>query len=150
MINLTKIRMIAVMLLAIFALSATPALAKNKGRCGGPPYGNAWGYRAKQRQAYYPNYYQNGYAPSTVYYAPRYNNDPYYAPRYSDDYYVDRYGEVRRRPSKTKNIVAGTAIGAVAGALLGGKKGAVIGGAAGAGAGYLIYRKKRNNYERGF
>ncbi|MGH9939299.1 MAG: hypothetical protein ACREAM_23910, partial [Blastocatellia bacterium] len=32
----------------------------------------------------------------------------------------------RRRPSKTKNIAVGTAIGAVGGALIGGRKGALI------------------------
>lgn len=39
------------------------------------------------------------------------------------------------RPSKTKHIAVGTAIGAVGGALLGGKKGALIGAGAGAAAG---------------
>jgi hypothetical protein len=39
------------------------------------------------------------------------------------------------RPSKTKHIAVGTAIGAVGGALLGGKKGALIGAGAGAGTG---------------
>lgn len=46
----------------------------------------------------------------------------------------------RKRPSKTKNIAVGTAVGAVGGALIGGRKGALIGAGAGAGTGYLIYR----------
>ena len=56
----------------------------------------------------------------------------------------------RRRPSKTKNIAVGTAIGAVGGALIGGKKGALIGAGAGAAGGYGVYklkkRKKRRRY----
>jgi uncharacterized protein YcfJ len=52
----------------------------------------------------------------------------------------------RRRPSKTKNIAVGTAIGAVGGALIGGKKGALIGAGAGAAGGYGVYKyKKRKN-----
>ncbi|MEW6733287.1 MAG: YMGG-like glycine zipper-containing protein [Acidobacteriota bacterium] len=51
-----------------------------------------------------------------------------------------------RRPSKTKHIGIGTAIGAIGGALIGGRKGALIGAGAGAGAGYLFYRNKRNKY----
>ncbi|KAF0239998.1 MAG: hypothetical protein FD167_4267, partial [bacterium] len=46
------------------------------------------------------------------------------------------------RPSRTKHIVVGTAIGAVGGAVIGGKKGALIGAGAGAGIGYIIHRKK--------
>ena len=53
------------------------------------------------------------------------------------------------RPSKTKNIAVGTAIGAVGGALIGGKKGALIGAGAGAGTGYVVYRhKKKKHYRR--
>jgi osmotically inducible lipoprotein OsmB len=55
----------------------------------------------------------------------------------------------RRRPSKTKNIAVGTAIGAVGGALIGGKKGALIGAGAGAAGGYGAYKlKKRKNRRR--
>ena len=55
----------------------------------------------------------------------------------------------RRRPSKTKNIAVGTAIGAVGGALIGGKKGALIGAGAGAAGGYGVYKlKKRKNRRR--
>ncbi len=52
-----------------------------------------------------------------------------------------------RRPSKTKNIGVGTAIGAVGGALIGGRKGALIGAGAGAGAGYGVYKYKKNKYK---
>jgi osmotically inducible lipoprotein OsmB len=50
----------------------------------------------------------------------------------------------RRRPSKTKNVAVGTAIGAVGGALIGGKKGALIGAGAGAAGGYGLYKYKKN------
>ena len=53
---------------------------------------------------------------------------------------------IRKRPSKTKNIAVGTAIGAVAGALIGGRKGALIGAGAGAGSGYVYYRHKKKKY----
>ena len=62
----------------------------------------------------------------------------------------DAFGQRRRyrRPSKTKHIAVGTAIGAVGGALIGGRKGALIGAGAGAGTGYVLYKKKkhRRNY----
>lgn len=54
----------------------------------------------------------------------------------------------RRRPSKTKNIAVGTAIGAVGGALIGGRKGALIGAGAGAGGGYLLYKNKKRRARR--
>lgn len=54
----------------------------------------------------------------------------------------------RRRPSKTKNIAVGTAIGAVGGALIGGKKGALIGAGAGAATGYGVYKYKKRKYRR--
>jgi len=54
----------------------------------------------------------------------------------------------RRRPSKTKHIAVGTAVGAVGGALIGGRKGALIGAGAGAGTGYLVYRHKKRKYRR--
>jgi uncharacterized protein YcfJ len=65
----------------------------------------------------------------------------------------DGFGQRRRyrhhRPSKTKHIAVGTAIGAVGGALIGGKKGALIGAGAGAGTGYVVYRhKKKKHYRR--
>jgi osmotically inducible lipoprotein OsmB len=53
-----------------------------------------------------------------------------------------------RRPSKTKHIAVGTAVGAVGGALIGGKKGALIGAGAGAGTGYLLYRHKKKRARR--
>jgi osmotically inducible lipoprotein OsmB len=56
--------------------------------------------------------------------------------------------QVRHRPSKTKNIAVGTAIGAVGGALIGGRKGALIGAGGGAGAGYLFYRHKKHKYNK--
>ena len=60
-----------------------------------------------------------------------------------------RYRYRHHRPSKTKHIAVGTAIGAVGGALIGGKKGALIGAGAGAGTGYLVYRhKKKKHYRR--
>src|SRR5262245_52028984 len=46
----------------------------------------------------------------------------------------------RGRPSMSKHIAVGTAVGAVGGALVGGGKGALLGGGAGAGTGYLVYR----------
>jgi uncharacterized protein YcfJ len=52
------------------------------------------------------------------------------------------------RPSKTKHIAVGTAVGAVGGALIGGKKGALIGAGAGAGTGYLVYRHKKRRHHR--
>lgn len=54
----------------------------------------------------------------------------------------------RKRPSKTKNIAVGTAIGAVGGALIGGRKGALIGAGAGAGTGYVVYKNKKRKYRR--
>ena len=65
----------------------------------------------------------------------------------------DGFGQRRRyryhkRPSKTKNIAVGTAIGAVGGALIGGKKGALIGAGAGAGTGYVVYRHKKKRHHR--
>ena len=54
----------------------------------------------------------------------------------------------RHRPSKTKHIAVGTAIGAVGGALIGGRKGALIGAGAGAGTGYGVYKYKKHKYER--
>lgn len=54
----------------------------------------------------------------------------------------------RKRPSKTKNIAVGTAVGAVGGALIGGRKGALIGAGAGAGTGYMVYRHKKKKYQR--
>ena len=56
---------------------------------------------------------------------------------------------IHGRPSKTKNIAVGTAIGAVGGALIGGRKGALIGAGAGAGTGYMLYRHKKHKYYRG-
>ncbi|HKQ74690.1 MAG TPA: YMGG-like glycine zipper-containing protein [Blastocatellia bacterium] len=53
-----------------------------------------------------------------------------------------------RRPSKTKNIAVGTAIGAIGGALIGGRKGALIGAGAGAGTGYGVYKYKKNKYKK--
>jgi len=53
-----------------------------------------------------------------------------------------------RRPSKTKHIAVGTAVGAVGGALIGGRKGALIGAGAGAGTGYLVYRHKKHRRPR--
>jgi uncharacterized protein YcfJ len=53
-----------------------------------------------------------------------------------------------RRPSKTKNIAVGTAIGAVGGALVGGRKGALIGAGAGAATGYGVYKYKKNKYKK--
>ncbi|HKP86859.1 MAG TPA: YMGG-like glycine zipper-containing protein [Blastocatellia bacterium] len=64
----------------------------------------------------------------------------------------DGFAQRRRyrhhRPSKTKHIAVGTAVGAVGGALLGGKKGALIGAGAGAGTGYLVYRHKKHRHRR--
>jgi uncharacterized protein YcfJ len=61
----------------------------------------------------------------------------------------DAFGQRRhRRPSKTKNIAVGTAIGAVGGALIGGRKGALIGAGAGAGTGYVVYKHKKKKYRR--
>jgi hypothetical protein len=59
-------------------------------------------------------------------------------------------GEHRRRhrPSKTKHLAVGTAVGAVGGALIGGRKGALIGAGAGAGTGYLVYKHKKRKYRR--
>jgi hypothetical protein len=56
--------------------------------------------------------------------------------------------QYRKRPSKTKNIAVGTAIGAVGGALIGGKTGALIGAGGGAGAGYLVYRHKKKKHNK--
>jgi hypothetical protein len=53
-----------------------------------------------------------------------------------------------RRPSKTKHIAVGTAVGAVGGALIGGRKGALIGAGAGAGTGYLVYKHKKRKHRR--
>ena len=58
------------------------------------------------------------------------------------------FAQRRRRPSKTKNIAVGTAIGAVGGALIGGRKGALIGAGAGAGTGYVVYRHKKKKARR--
>jgi len=66
---------------------------------------------------------------------PRYDTN-----RDSRDYDYNR--EYEKRPSKTKNILVGAAIGTVGGAVIGGKKGALIGAGAGAGIGYIIYRNK--------
>jgi len=52
------------------------------------------------------------------------------------------------RPSKTKNIAVGTAIGAIGGALIGGRKGALIGAGAGFGAGYGVYKYKKHKYKK--
>jgi uncharacterized protein YcfJ len=52
-----------------------------------------------------------------------------------------------RRPSKTKNIAVGTAIGAIGGALIGGRKGGLIGAGAGFGAGYGVYKYKKRKYK---
>jgi hypothetical protein len=52
-----------------------------------------------------------------------------------------------RRPSKTKHIAVGTAIGAIGGALIGGRKGALIGAGAGLGAGYGVYKYKKRKYK---
>jgi uncharacterized protein YcfJ len=60
----------------------------------------------------------------------------------------DAEAQRRRRPSKTKNIAVGTAIGAVGGALLGGRKGALIGAGAGAAGGYGLYKVKKRKYRR--
>lgn len=54
----------------------------------------------------------------------------------------------RKRPSKTKHIAVGTAIGAVGGALIGGRKGALIGAGAGAGTGYVLYKGKKRRVRR--
>jgi osmotically inducible lipoprotein OsmB len=53
-----------------------------------------------------------------------------------------------RRPSKTKHVAVGTAIGAVGGALIGGRKGALIGAGAGLGAGYGVYKYKKHKYKK--
>ena len=58
--------------------------------------------------------------------------------RYNDDH----------RPSKTKHIAVGTAIGAVGGALIGGRKGGLIGAGAGLGAGYGVYKYKKHKYQK--
>jgi osmotically inducible lipoprotein OsmB len=60
----------------------------------------------------------------------------------------DAEAQRRRRPSKTKNIAVGTAIGAVGGALIGGKKGALIGAGAGAAGGYGVYKYKKRKHRR--
>ena len=52
------------------------------------------------------------------------------------------------RPSKTKHIAVGTAIGAVGGALIGGRKGGLIGAGAGLGAGYGVYKYKKHKYKK--
>jgi osmotically inducible lipoprotein OsmB len=52
------------------------------------------------------------------------------------------------RPSKTKHIAVGTAIGSVGGALIGGRKGALIGAGAGLGAGYGVYKYKNHKYKK--
>jgi len=52
------------------------------------------------------------------------------------------------RPSKTKHIAVGTAIGAVGGALIGGRKGGLIGAGAGFGAGYGVYKYKKHKYKK--
>jgi len=60
----------------------------------------------------------------------------------------DAQAQRRRRPSKTKNIAVGTAIGAVGGALIGGRKGALIGAGAGAATGYGVYKYKKRKHRR--
>jgi osmotically inducible lipoprotein OsmB len=62
----------------------------------------------------------------------------------------DALAQRRKRPSKTKNVAVGTAIGAVGGALIGGRKGALIGAGAGAGTGYVVYKNKKRKYRRGY
>jgi len=62
----------------------------------------------------------------------------------------DAEAQRRRRPSKTKNIAVGTAIGAVGGALIGGRKGALIGAGAGAAGGYGAYKYKKRKYRRSY
>lgn len=59
-----------------------------------------------------------------------------------------RYHRYHRRPSKTKHIAIGTAIGAVGGGLIGGGKGALIGAGAGAGTGYGVYKYKKHKYNK--
>jgi uncharacterized membrane protein len=54
----------------------------------------------------------------------------------------------RRRPSKTKHVAVGTAIGAVGGALIGGRKGALIGAGTGAAGGYGLYKYRKHKYHR--
>src|SRR5205085_6397423 len=54
----------------------------------------------------------------------------------------------RRRPSKTKHIAIGTAVGAVGGALIGGRKGALIGAGSGAAGGYGLYKYRKHKYHR--
>jgi len=66
----------------------------------------------------------------------RYDNRDY------RDYDYDDRDYRENRPSRTKHLIVGSAIGAVGGAVIGGKKGALIGAGAGAGVGYIIYRNK--------
>jgi uncharacterized protein YcfJ len=62
---------------------------------------------------------------------------------------ADAQGRYHRhhRPSKTKHIAVGTAIGAIGGALIGGRKGGLIGAGAGFGAGYGVYKYKKRKYK---
>lgn len=66
----------------------------------------------------------------------RYDNRDY------RDYDYDDRDYRENRPSRTKHLIVGSALGAVGGAVIGGKKGALIGAGAGAGVGYIIYRNK--------
>jgi hypothetical protein len=59
-----------------------------------------------------------------------------------------QWGDRHHRPSKTKHIAVGTAIGGVGGALIGGRKGALIGAGAGLGAGYGVYKYKKHKYKK--
>ncbi len=72
----------------------------------------------------------------------RYDNEDSRYDRNRDSRNYDYDREYENRPSRTKHIVVGTAIGAVGGAVIGGKKGALIGAGAGAGLGYIIHRRK--------
>jgi hypothetical protein len=72
-------------------------------------------------------------------YAP---NSTYYSPRGPVRY------NYRNPPNRTTHLAVGTAIGAIGGALIGGRKGALVGAGSGAGLGYIVYRNKRDRYER--
>lgn len=61
---------------------------------------------------------------------------------------VDAQRRKHRRPSKSKNIAIGTAIGAIGGGLIGGRKGVLIGAGAGAGTGYGVYKYKQRKHRR--
>jgi hypothetical protein len=153
--KILKTKIVALAMLAIMALSV-PVSAKHRS-CNSSrynrqtrsyvyyqqPYSSNYGY-------YQPGYYQQVYRPvySSNYYPSYngYNNNGYY----NNGYYDNGYYEVRRGPSKTKNIAVGAALGAVAGALIGGKTGAIVGAGAGAGAGYGVYKYRKNRYYRGY